>query len=1221
MTDYLKDLIYIPEQVQSGDFVLNLSSGLQESAITQTLHDYVVTPQLAACFEDALSFIKSTVESSQNRSKGAYLHGSFGSGKSHFMAVLHLLLQGNSEARAIDALAGSVAKHDSWLQRHNILLVPYHMIGEASIEAGVLGGYARHIAKLHPEAPVPGFYLSESLFRDATAMRQSMGDETFFAGLNAGAGEAEEDGWGEVASGWSASSFEAAMLADQSNPDRARLVGDLIGSLFTTYQQMASTQGGGYVDFDTGLRIMTEHAQALGYSAIVLFLDELILWLASRLSDQAFISSEIQKVVKLVEQSAPRALPMVGFIARQRDLREFVGDQYSGAEQEVLSDSLKYWEGRFHTIRLEDRNLPVIVEKRLLRPQNEAARLKLAQAFEQTAGMREEAFNTLLTSQGDRKMFQQLYPFSPALVQALVALSSALQRERTALKVMLMLLVQQRDTLTLGKVIPVGDLYDVIASEAQPFSEQMRWHFDNAKNLLQRRLIPLLEAEHGVSSDGLSALPADSPERINFNNDMRLLKTLLLAALVPEVESFKQLNSTRLAALNHGTIKSPIPGREAGSVLKKCRSWAGQVGEIKISDDGLSSIISIQLSGVDTDSILENAKVNDNAGNRRRLIRDMVFKAFGIEDHNQLFVQHEWYWRDSKRSVDVMFQNIWEITDNSQFEAGNEHWKLIVDFPFDEGNHTVSDDVARIQEYQNDDGQGQALCWLPYFFSERVKRDLGKLVVLQEILKSDDSYARACSHLSPQDRASARNLLENQRSQLRQQINEHLMAAYGVTSAQEGALDTAASLETQIVSLQPGFRPQLPNGSSMSQALTGLLDQALTYQYPAHPEFGTEIRTTDLNKVWEQLRQAMLAENGRIVVERPLRALLRQIAEPLGLGTSRESVFVFSTDWFQHLTREVATQGGSMTVAALREAMDKPQPRGLPVEVQNLLILLFAEQGHYAFQLHGGPYGEGTLKRIDDDCTLIKQAMADPEQWREALLTVSSLFEGVVPALQTANNQKKMQMVVQEGCVKLLPHCRGLEGEFAKRMPLLGLPLKGNRYDNAQRAVELLSEWSNLEGPALVQALATIEVPTTLPALARSMETAQTLTQSLQERNWRLLDSVWADATGAGAGIKSTLCKALQSDELAEPLATVLRKAEGDATALLTAAAKPVEPPPAHIEPSEPDVQRGRVVISRLERKALGADEARTLLREIESKLQEGATLDINYTITVEDKA
>ena len=54
-------------------------------------------------------------------------------------------------------------------------------------------------------------------------------------------------------------------------------------------------------------------------------------------------------------------------------------------------------------------------------------------------------------------------------MQALVALSSALQRERTALKVMLMLLVEQRETLELGNVIPVGNLYDVIGSEAEPF--------------------------------------------------------------------------------------------------------------------------------------------------------------------------------------------------------------------------------------------------------------------------------------------------------------------------------------------------------------------------------------------------------------------------------------------------------------------------------------------------------------------------------------------------------------------------------------------------------------------------------------------------------------------------------------------------------------------------------------------------------------------------------
>jgi predicted ATPase len=49
-------------------------------------------------------------------SKAAYLHGSFGSGKSHFMAVLHLLLQGNAKARSIRELAAVMARHSSWIE-------------------------------------------------------------------------------------------------------------------------------------------------------------------------------------------------------------------------------------------------------------------------------------------------------------------------------------------------------------------------------------------------------------------------------------------------------------------------------------------------------------------------------------------------------------------------------------------------------------------------------------------------------------------------------------------------------------------------------------------------------------------------------------------------------------------------------------------------------------------------------------------------------------------------------------------------------------------------------------------------------------------------------------------------------------------------------------------------------------------------------------------------
>src|SRR3954465_7544727 len=124
METLISQLLDLPEQVHRGDFVLNLSEGVTAGKAERTLADYVVTPQLADCFDNALGFIKSALDA--RSSKAAYLHGSFGSGKSHFMAVLHLLLQHDEHARALRELAPICVKHQ-WAQGKKFLLVPYHM--------------------------------------------------------------------------------------------------------------------------------------------------------------------------------------------------------------------------------------------------------------------------------------------------------------------------------------------------------------------------------------------------------------------------------------------------------------------------------------------------------------------------------------------------------------------------------------------------------------------------------------------------------------------------------------------------------------------------------------------------------------------------------------------------------------------------------------------------------------------------------------------------------------------------------------------------------------------------------------------------------------------------------------------------------------------------------------------------------------------------------------
>ena len=132
----LGELFDLPEHVGANDFILKLTEAIIRP--TATVRDYVVTDQLRRCFDDALALVKDAVAT--RRSTGAYLHGSFGSGKSHFMAMLYLLLSNETCARAKPELADVVAKHE-WTTGKKFLLVPYHMIGAETVEERVLGGY------------------------------------------------------------------------------------------------------------------------------------------------------------------------------------------------------------------------------------------------------------------------------------------------------------------------------------------------------------------------------------------------------------------------------------------------------------------------------------------------------------------------------------------------------------------------------------------------------------------------------------------------------------------------------------------------------------------------------------------------------------------------------------------------------------------------------------------------------------------------------------------------------------------------------------------------------------------------------------------------------------------------------------------------------------------------------------------------------------------------
>jgi hypothetical protein len=706
--------------------------------------------------------------------------------------------------------------------------------------------------------------------------------------------------------------------------------------------------------------------------------------------------------------------------------------------------------------------------------------------------------DTLLTTTADREMFRQVYPFSPALVQALIAVSSVLQRERTALKLMLQLLVDRREDLELGQIIPVGDLYDVIAEGDEPFSEAMRIHFENAKRLYTQKLLPLLERSHGVSWDDLEAGLADAGKARNLRNDARLIKTLLLAALVPEVDTLKALTAQRLAALNHGSFRSPIPGREAQDVLRRCRDWAAEVGEIKVTDDA-NPVISIQVTGVDIEPIVRGAEGQDNPGNRRRKIRELLFEQLGINDSSDLFTLYTTTWRGTRREVEVVYENVREMADD-RLRGRDGSWTVVVDYPFDDANRTPADDLARLGEYRG--GDTRTLVWLPSFLSERTLRDLGRLVVLDYLL-TGERFNEYAGHLSLVDRGPARALAKNQRDQLQSRLRQCLEVAYGIATEPRDAITNRLNPEDQFRSLDPTLQPRPPVGADLKGAFEGLLDQLFSHQFPAHPRFDTEVRPAVLKKVWPELERALEAPDGRVLVpDKAIRQLVRSIANPLDLGEMGETHFVLNPHWKARFEQAQAREGGAITVARLRQWLDQPQAMGLPTEVANLVVLVFAGQTNRSFFLNQGPF-QPSLDNLPGALELREQALPSPEDWDLAVARAGALFGLTVAQTRNAANCARLVEGVLDKAREAKGPLASLVDNLQRRLTAYGgangtQGVEAPRLTTARSAQALLAAVVAAEPDQVVGVLAQSPIATSEAAMAQTLARAKPLDETLR---------------------------------------------------------------------------------------------------------------------------
>ena len=1183
----LRETFAIPKSHGTNDYVLRLSDSVGDARIEATIDSYVVTPALADAFSDALGVVEESQRTGEN--KAAFLDGSFGSGKSHFMAVLYAILGRAPHALAVPELQPAVAAHTA-LSQAKLLRLTFHFLDATTIESALFDQYLRQITSLHPETLPPVLHSAGGLFTDADNRRSEVGDDSFFAALNGGSGTSGATiDWGKVgaaSSDWNAESYAVATAPDAAPAERARLQQALISTYFTSYSRNTD-----WLPLEDGLAVIADHAKSLGYDGVVLLLDELVLWLTFLISERERFNAEVQKITKFVETSRGRlAVPIASFIARQHDLADWVaGGSEAGATQQAVEQAFAHQADRFGKVVLGDENLPFIAHKRLLQPLDSAASAALDAAFgrldrnPQVWDVLLDGVNTDDRHPGsDAIAFTLTYPFSPALIATLRSLSGQMQRERTALKVMQQMLEDNADRLTIDNVIPVGEAFDYVidSANATPINNTISQTFKTARNLWSEKLRPMIFRSHNVPE---STSDKDVPPGLRA--DIRIAKTLLMSAVAPNVPALKQIDASRLASLNHGSVISLIPGDQVGQITNKVKQWAAEIPELSVTADA-NPIISVTLESVDYERIVNRAKGEDTDGRRRELMRELLAEHFRVQgaDHtvdNALL--RTVVWRATERQVEVVFGNVRDhsyLPDEAFRPSREGALRLIVDLPFDDAGHTTGEDHDRVEQLLRTGQDRFTVAWLPNFFSDKVTRQLGRLVILNYVL-TGDRWAGYSNELSDADRAAARSILQQQQTQVRGQLNNAIQIAYGVAAGAE-----FPDGQPPLRSLHAGFIVQPPIGNTLGEAADRLIGDAFSALYPDHPDFTPPerlITRRDLNLTLTRLREAQSTADGRIALDRGERETVRRIVEPLGIARTSETHLLFGPEHFsawrtrltQELSRSAIAEDTEVPIGLLRSAIAPPgSKRGLTDDVVDLVAGAWAAQTKRSWFLHSTPVDEPAIGEFRRDLTLRIEPLPQEQLWRNACRRWKTLTAQGINDFLTAPNVSAFAQQVHDYAGVGRDDRGRLVDALSRAYQFLDIAA-GERLTTARALDELFgTTLTRLDTLTLVDTLARADFGATDLEASRSLTQAGALADAVSRfeldrlnvlRNAAEADN---DRGRQAANILAALRQAFIEHELSRPLGEALRTASIARDKWLEEGVTQPPPPP----PSKPEL-------------------------------------------------
>lgn len=1025
-----------PEDIRAMGFVVRLQEAEPTShEVKQLVHDYVITPAVERELPRILDEMKQVFD--RGEEYGRFIHGSFGSGKSHFMSMLSFLLESvpaawdkfrpilGAHRQALQSGGKDAADHEAWLSTGRLLVVRIHMLSvrgkSTSLDRAIYEGFNSALKRRGKE---PFSFLNlDSIFQEVRQEAARYGDIVWK--------QLEAEG---IVGG------QADFDAVASGSEKAR---ERFARAWLAYKHRDPEDAGIDPRWSEGLRKMAEHVKAQGFGGIVLMIDEFLLWLAEK-SGQEFVAEINNLNVVVDHNTGQRSAPVFVFVARQRNLQEFFPDL---VDESKIHEHLDHHAKRFEITSLQDVELRHIVKGRVLQPREPGA---VHAAIESLAEQHQKALPALLAG-GDFDYLRDVYPFHPALIEMLVDVTSLMQRERSALRLLYELLVLHYPDLPLGEFLPVGSAFAAIFPASGVEASKKVELMQDIHHQYYVRLAPAMQQMLKDSQD--------------FNEERRraldqLVKTVLLAEVSYRLRGASGLTIERLVQLNSVDIEGETVRGQVRIAETDLLALSQKVPEIQIAGSGKTALVRYVLGRVSLGEILSRARSKvDNTSQRFAVFWGALKKALGLDDEKGFEPgggnEGDWilHWRKTRRRGQIKLGNTREMS-YDDFEAPAAAFKIIIDYPWDEPGHTVDEDRMRANNARKSKGAQFTTCWLPRHMSQSELGVLTELAAVRYLL-SGPGQDDLLETLGPQDRSKVLDQAATREKTLQGQLDELLREVY----ISHGEFYS-------LVSDIDGSRPRDTLSGNLEHIAALLMDR----QYPAHPGFLAEPKKSELELLVKWMLEAG-ETNVSVQYDDATGKVLKALGQPLelvNLGQSKASLRLDS-----RYIKDVMQRADQDSLLWAPVAEHLRDTYGLQPLVIDLFVCFLCQRDHRALHATTADPVDVRIGMAPTPIRLQRGNVVGHAEWSRLRDLGSSLF-----GLQRPPAQRSLQIqdrfvaelkakgherrVVLQGLHERLVHL-GADGsdrckEVATANQRLG-PLGQTTTDSHKILVELLTQW------------------------------------------------------------------------------------------------------------------------------------------------------------------